>query len=531
MSVSGPASPLSSRRRWRSPLRPRGTVAVTGLVVAALLVAPGVGYADATAPSAAAAPHAVTAETDPPASEPTEPTTPTEPAEPAAPSQPAQPAQPDAGATEPDAGAAEPDAPADPAAAAPARVTVSAPAGFKGDQVDVTIAVADADGAPLAGARVRVERFTYGKFAPVATLTTGADGTTTATVVVAAYSRDNVVRALFDSDGEHAGAIGEGRITLRQRRAVVELAAPTSVRDEHPLTLWYAVRDEARNPVTGTVEVHANDGSGYEVVAARAPLASNGGGKVVFKPRRGTKYRVVFRPQEWIAQGISPERWVNVAPYAPPVVLPSGAPRPTVYVPPAPRATIPGPAPEVLTIPNHIWADMVGRSWRPGCPVGRADLRLVRVNYLGFDGFRYRGEVVVHRSIATRTARMLSALHDGGIPIRSMVRPDGFGYSSRLRGADDYKSMAADNTSAFNCRGVVGNPSRRSPHSTGRSIDINPWENPYRSAQGAVPNTWWLSRSHPTVAWRSRSHRVVQILANHGFRWTYGLGDLHHFDG
>jgi hypothetical protein len=107
---------------------------------------------------------------------------------------------------------------------------------------------------------------------------------------------------------------------------------------------------------------------------------------------------------------------------------------------------------------------------------------------------------------------------------------DRFGWSTRLRGADDYRSMAADNTSAFNCRGVVGNPGVRSPHSYGRSLDVNPWENPYRSRQGTVPNTWWPSRSHPRVAWRSRSHRVVQTMANHGLRWTYGTSDAHHFD-
>ena len=71
----------------------------------------------------------------------------------------------------------------------------------------------------------------------------------------------------------------------------------------------------------------------------------------------------------------------------------------------------------------------------------------------------------------------------------------------------------------------------RSPHSYGRSIDINPGENPYQSRDGWVPNTWWVSRSHPRIAWRSTSHRMVEIFRNHGFRWTYGRFDAHHFDG
>jgi hypothetical protein len=116
------------------------------------------------------------------------------------------------------------------------------------------------------------------------------------------------------------------------------------------------------------------------------------------------------------------------------------------------------------------------------------------------------------------------------LPVRAMWPVDRFGYSSRSHGGNDYASMAAGNTSAFNCRDVTGRPGVTSPHSYGRSLDLNTWENPYRSARGLVPNTWWQSHSHPRVAWRSRSHVVVRLMARHGFRWTYGLGDTQHFD-
>ena len=45
-----------------------------------------------------------------------------------------------------------------------------------------------------------------------------------------------------------------------------------------------------------------------------------------------------------------------------------------------------------------------------------------------------------------------------------------------------------------------------------------------------MPNRWWQSHTHPRVAWRSRSHVVVRLMARHGLRWTYGLGDTQHFD-
>ena len=44
-------------------------------------------------------------------------------------------------------------------------------------------------------------------------------------------------------------------------------------------------------------------------------------------------------------------------------------------------------------------------------------------------------------------------------------------------GASDERSMAADNTSAFNCRSVRG-AEVWSQHAYGRAIDINPRENP-----------------------------------------------------
>ena len=52
-------------------------------------------------------------------------------------------------------------------------------------------------------------------------------------------------------------------------------------------------------------------------------------------------------------------------------------------------------------------------------------------------------------------------------------------------GADDGRSMAADNTSAFNCRRVEGSTSW-SADAYGLAIDINPLENPY-IRQGVLP--------------------------------------------
>ncbi|MDT9591543.1 M15 family metallopeptidase [Nocardioides zeae] len=321
-------------------------------------------------------------------------------------------------------------------------------------------------------------------------------------------------------------------VKVKAWNASNQLVPVSAVNDGTPVRVVFRVTDGQTNPRPGWVTVQYNDGAGW--FTAKTVRLVGGNGHVALMPLKNTQYKVHYSAQLPYPAAYSGAARLYVRPFVSPVSLPSGAPRPSVTPPAATRATntaASGAYAQVLSISDKYWATMVGRSWRSGCPVGRNSLRVVLVTYIGFDGLRYRGELVVNQDVANRAAQAFTALYNARIPIRSMTRVDVFGYSSRLGGADDYKSMAADNTSAFNCRGVVGRPSARSPHSYGRSIDINPWENPYHSAQGVVPNTWWVSRSHPQVAWRSRSHQVVQIMARYGFRWTYGTSDAHHFDG
>ena len=64
-------------------------------------------------------------------------------------------------------------------------------------------------------------------------------------------------------------------------------------------------------------------------------------------------------------------------------------------------------------------------------------------------------------------------IYGAWFPIRQMVPIAAYG-------GDDNKSMAADNTSSFNCRAAVSNgPKTWSMHAFGEAIDINTVENPY----------------------------------------------------
>lgn len=110
-------------------------------------------------------------------------------------------------------------------------------------------------------------------------------------------------------------------------------------------------------------------------------------------------------------------------------------------------------------------------SWRAGCPVGPSQLRLLRLPYVGWDGRTRTGELVVRSSAVDDVVAVFRRLHAARFPIRSLRVVDEFK-------ADDDASMAADNTSGFNCRKAVGG-SGWSQHSYGLAIDVNPRENPY----------------------------------------------------
>lgn len=420
--------------------------------------------------------------------------------------------------------------PARAAAIEPAVVAVTAPAGYAGEVTTVTVTVTAQD-APVVGGQVLVERSRDGAWVPVADALTDASGRVTATVALLRDPQNNRVRATVAETDQYGAASTTYAVPLRKRDALVTLRGPDAFVDETTATLTVRWRAVGAGPISGKVQlVRRLAGEGDWRPVKMLTTGGDGVATVTVSPRVDSRWRVYAPPLPWVRRGRSEVHRLDNRPPVPPVNMPAGAPRPRRSVPAQRRAVGHGANVSIKRIPSGVWRQMTGRSWHRGCPVGRARLRLVNINYWDYTGYRRRGELVVASGVARQIAGALKDMYAAELPIRSMYRVDRFGWSSRLNGADDYASMAAGNTSAFNCRNVVGRPGVRSPHSYGRSLDINPWENPYRSPQGVYPNSWWLSRSHPRIAWRSRAHRVVQIMARHGLRWTYGLTDIHHFD-
>jgi hypothetical protein len=111
--------------------------------------------------------------------------------------------------------------------------------------------------------------------------------------------------------------------------------------------------------------------------------------------------------------------------------------------------------------------------------VAPAQLRLLTLPYRDFGGIRRTGRIVVNARVAGEVVAVFRSLYADRFPIRSLRLVDDFG------GSDD-SSMAADNTSGFNCRDAVGG-SGWSQHAYGLAIDVNPRENPYLYGGKVLP--------------------------------------------
>ncbi len=179
-------------------------------------------------------------------------------------------------------------------------------------------------------------------------------------------------------------------------------------------------------------------------------------------------------------------------------------------------------------IRGRIENRVVGSSWHRGCPVGLGKLRLLELEHWGFDGDVHRGRLIVHRSQDRKVLGAMKRLFALEYPIRRMELIDRYG-------ADDHRSMNADNTSAFNCRFVAGTR-RWSMHAYGRAIDINPIENPYVSGAHVSPSAGapFADRTRDAEGMIHAGDAVVRAFERRagwewGGAWPGGTRDYQHF--
>lgn len=146
-------------------------------------------------------------------------------------------------------------------------------------------------------------------------------------------------------------------------------------------------------------------------------------------------------------------------------------------------------------------------AYRKGCPVPISDLRTVTVPYYDMKGVTQKGVVVVNKTVTAETKKFFEVLFDKKFPIQQVQPIDAYQ-------GDDDMSMAANNTSAFNCRKAVGSTTY-SQHAYGTAIDVNPVQNPY-VANPATYNSGIVPREKLTGAITAE---LAKALGTIGWQW------------
>lgn len=173
-------------------------------------------------------------------------------------------------------------------------------------------------------------------------------------------------------------------------------------------------------------------------------------------------------------------------------------------------------------IPEEVRQRMNGKSMRQNNDISYKDLRYLKIPHYNFSGTVETGEMVVNKAVAEDVLDIFAELYDIKYPIERMELVDNYG-------ADDYKSIDYNNTSAFNYRPSTDGSGRLSQHALGRAIDINPQINPYVNSNqvGSHSNAkeyWsrdWKNWSDETAqkAYIGPDAEIYKIFINHGWEW------------
>jgi D-alanyl-D-alanine carboxypeptidase len=175
----------------------------------------------------------------------------------------------------------------------------------------------------------------------------------------------------------------------------------------------------------------------------------------------------------------------------------------------------------IAPLPARLRDRMNGTTWKPGCPVPLADLRLLHLDYWGFDGEPRRGPMVVHEDVARDVRWVFRRLFRARFPIKRLALTREFvpeEFEPRI-------SSSRSVTASFNCRPVItplGPGDDFSQHSYGLAIDINPVQNPYVTADGFVRNTMsrrYLDRARRLPGMIHDGDVVVRSFASIGWSW------------
>lgn len=139
---------------------------------------------------------------------------------------------------------------------------------------------------------------------------------------------------------------------------------------------------------------------------------------------------------------------------------------------------------------------------------------MLTLSYWDYQGKPATGKLIVNKKVSRQAAGIFKRLFEHGFLIEKMIPIEEYG------GSDD-ASMAANNTSAFNCRDITLRPGVFSNHSWGRAIDINPLTNPYVKGDKVLPpeGRIYLDRTHAAPGSILADSYIVKLFERKGWKW------------
>ncbi len=147
------------------------------------------------------------------------------------------------------------------------------------------------------------------------------------------------------------------------------------------------------------------------------------------------------------------------------------------------------------------------------------ELDVVKVRYYGFDEKLHNGILLIHHELSKDVLDIFKILYKKKFPIEKMYP------------IHNHHNV----TVSYNCREVAMQRGRRSQHSYGRAIDINPLQNPYVKGKTVIPAGAqpYINRELKLKGQINRQSLVYQLFIERGWDWGgnwYDVADYQHFE-
>jgi len=151
------------------------------------------------------------------------------------------------------------------------------------------------------------------------------------------------------------------------------------------------------------------------------------------------------------------------------------------------------------------------------------NLTLLEVYYYSFDKKIHKGQIVIHKKLASDIEEVFALAYKKKFPMASVIPISQFDWK-------DEKSMQKNNTSCF-CYRNIGGTKKLSNHAKGFAIDINPKLNPHVKKDGSKSpsGSEYDPKKEGTL---TADHFIVKKFKELGWKWgeEFDNPDYQHFE-